>query len=200
MSGVILIAGMAKKPYLKAGYDVIGVDHGAFVCLQHGVNMSVAIGDFDSVSTEEYEKLSKNCELLKLAAHKNESDTEVAISYALKHGYDSIIVYGGLGGRLDHEMANINLMMHRNLPIILMDDHNRMQVLQEGSYQIKKEYTYLSFLPIEDSCISEEGVAYPLDHQQLNKQDIYGISNEIIDTSATITIHNGKMLMIESND
>lgn len=200
MSGVILIAGMAKKPYLKAGYDVIGVDRGAFICLQHGIHMKVAIGDFDSVSKEEYDELSKSCEMLKLPAHKNESDSEVAIDYALEHGYDSIIIYGGLGGRKDHEMANINLMMHRNLPIKLMDDQNCMQVLQEGSYRIKKEYTYLSFLPIEDSCMSEEGVAYPLDHQLLKKQDIYGISNEIVDTYATITVHKGKVLMIEAND
>ena len=70
----------------------------------------------------------------KLPSHKNETDTEVAIEAALQLGYDDIILYGGLGGRLDHEMANLHLMIYRELPLTLMNDTNIIKVLHPVSY------------------------------------------------------------------
>ena len=48
MPGVILISGLAERVYTKEGYDIIGVDHGAYICALQGVEMKAAIGDFDS--------------------------------------------------------------------------------------------------------------------------------------------------------
>ena len=46
MPGVILISGLAERVYTKEGYDIIGVDHGAYICALQGVEMKAAIGDF----------------------------------------------------------------------------------------------------------------------------------------------------------
>ena len=97
-------------------------------------------------------------------------------------------------------IANLSLLIHRNLPLILMEAKNRIRVLHQGLYKIKKEYTYLSFIPLKESIISEQGVAYPLERKKLFKEDIYAISNEIVDEYALITIHEGSVLMIEAKD
>ena len=132
---------------------------------------------------------------------ENETDTEVAIFYAMEHQYEEIILYGGLGGRIDHELANLYLLIHREYPIILMNEQNRIQLLKEGHYKVKKDaYQYLSFLALCDSCISEENVAYPLSKQEISTKDIYTVSNEIIHEEADITIHKGKVLMIQTRD
>lgn len=197
---VLLAAGMTSVVPDMMDVDYIGVDHGAVCIMKQGLPMCAAIGDFDSVSKEEYEALCAYTKVEKLPTHKNETDSEVAINYALQQGYEQIILYGGLGGRIDHEMANIHLMIQRDLPLKLMDETNEIQVLKPGTYEIEKHHKYLSFLPLEDTCISESGVAYPLDHCPLKKEDIFPMSNEILNTKAQITIHSGKVLMMQSDD
>lgn len=196
----MLIAGMATQVPLHERYDLIGVDHGAVVCMQHQQSMVCAIGDFDSIDQHEYHQLQQMCETIKLPEHKNETDTEAAIQYAISKGYQEIVLYGVLGGRKDHEMANMYLLMYRDYPLQIWDDYNRIRRIREGIYHIEKKYSYLSFLPLEPSIISEQGVAYPLKYRELTNQDIYSISNEILDHEAIVEVHRGSLLMIESND
>lgn len=201
MSKVILVAGMSKQIPVMEGYDYIGIDHGAISCIQQGISMRCAVGDFDSVSEEEKQQIQAKTNMLPLPAHKNETDTEVAVEYAMQQGYEEIILYGGLGGRIDHELANLYLIMHRELPIIIMNEQNRIQLWKQGTYQVeRKEGCYLSFLALCDSCISECGVAYPLDHCEITNRDIFTVSNEIVEKEANITIHYGKVLMMETRD
>lgn len=201
MPRVVLVCGHTTKVERLEGIDYIGVDHGAYVCAKNHIPMVYAIGDFDSVNEEEFaciKDASKTIE--KLSTHKDETDTESAILYALKKGYDDILLYGGLGGRLDHEMANLYLLMHRDYPITMINDKNRIRVFHEGIHHCKKAYTYFSFLPLEKCCISLQGFAYPLDHRILSTNDICTISNEIIDKEAQVIVHKGRILVIESDD
>lgn len=199
MPKIVLVAGMSQCPPVMDA-DYIGVDHGAVTCLEHGIPMLAAVGDFDSVTSEERCQIEKATTLIQLPSHKNETDSEVAIDYAVKHGYDDIILFGSLGGRLDHELANLHLMLYRDLPLTLMSEHNVVSVLKPGVHHVKKIFRYLSFLALEDSCISESGVAYPLDHQELSVRDIYSVSNEFLGEEAVITLHSGRMLMMQCDD
>lgn len=198
MRCAVLIAGMAKQIPCLPG-DYFGIDRGAFIALHQGITLKAAIGDFDSVSDAERSILEENCPMIVLPVHKNETDSEAAVKHVLSLGYDSIILYGGLGGRIDHELANLRLMTQRHYPLKLMNEHNQLEVLTQGTYTIPKTRKYLSFLALEPSCISEEHVAYPLDHQTVDMQDIYTISNEMEDV-ALVTIHKGRVLMIQSDD
>lgn len=196
----MLVAGLATRIPYDPTFDYVGIDHGAVSCMRQGIPLLCAIGDFDSISHIEKKELSRYTRLEHLPAHKNETDSEVGILYAMEHNYDEIILYGGIGGRMDHTLANMYLAMHRDIPLVLEDEFHYCKVLKEGVHEIPKRFTYLSFLALEDTCISEEGVAYPLDHQHITIQDIFPISNEIIKPTATITIHEGKVLMIQCMD
>ena len=90
--------------------------------------------------------------------------------------------------------------MHRDLPLILMDEHHLIMKLQKGSYQLPHRFSYLSFLALEKTVISESGVAYPLDRRMITPHDIYPISNEIIDDFAKITIHEGSVIVFQCED
>lgn len=200
MPKVILVAGMSKAIPLVENAHYIGIDHGAVCCMHQQIPMIIAIGDFDSVCAEDYEQLKKYTKVNKLSANKNETDSEEAILYALQEGYDDIVLYGSLGGRIDHELANLYLLIHRDLPITLMDEQNSIQVLKPGSYKVKKQFKYLSFLALEDSCITQSGVVYPLELCKLTTKDIFPISNEICEDFARITLHYGRMLMMQTED
>lgn len=200
MQTVVLVAGMAQRVPLLRDADYIGVDKGAMCCLRQGIPMVMAIGDFDSIDEDAFAQLKVTTAIQKLAVHKNETDSEEAIRYAMQQGYQNIILYGGLGGRVDHALANLYLLLHRQLPITLMDEHNVIKVITKGVYRVKKTHAYLSFLALEKSCISEEGVAYPLCKQEVTPNDIYTVSNEIRDVEAIITVHYGRFIMMQCED
>lgn len=197
MSQVILLAGMCEA--LPAfDDDLIGIDHGAIIAMRANRQMIAAIGDFDSVSSDELKQLETVTKLIKLNTHKNETDSEAAINYAQTLGYDEIILYGGLGGRIDHELINLSLLVHKK-GITLMNERNRIRLIEKGSYKQKKEYHYLSFIPLDECVISLKQVAYPLDHCIVHPYDTFTTSNEILD-EAEIIVHEGRLLMIECND
>ena len=200
MPKVVLVAGRAYQIPLIEHADYYGVDHGAICCMHQKIKKKKAIGDFDSITFDELEELKKNTKVIQLPTHKDETDSEAAILIAMEDGYDEIILFGGLGGRIDHEMVNLHLMLYRDYPLTLMDENNTVKVLSKGTYEVEKTHRYLSFLPLEESCITEEGVAYPLDKRKLSLQDIYTTSNEIVNEKARIIIHYGKVLMMQCND
>ena len=193
-----LVAGMSQQIPVLKDVDYIGIDSGALLCMNQNILMTYAIGDFDSISKEDFKKLKTYTTCIKLNPEKNETDSEAAILLTLEKGYDSIILYGGLGGRIDHELANLRLMIERNYPIELWNEANRLKVLNEGKYFVKKGFKYLSFLALKTSVITEKGVKYPLEKCTITPNDIFTVSNEVIE-QAEIIIHSGKVLMIESN-
>ena len=193
---IIVLGNVDHLPEIDC--DVIGVDYGAQFLAKHKISMVCAIGDFDSVSTmddiKEYAK-----EIVQLTPMKDETDCEVAIQWALSR-YSSMDVYGGLGGRMDHEYANMALLIHRKYPITYYNDCNKIYRLDSGKYLIDKDkYQYISFFPLKESCISLKGVKYPLSKQIVNSQDIYLVSNEIIDENMILEIE-GEVLVIQSSD
>ena len=199
MSVIVLVSPLSRQVPLLEGADYAGVDAGALCCMRQGIPMVFAIGDFDTAGTEKTRiALSTECHVL--PCRKNETDMESALLEAKARGYDTIILYGVLQGRFDHTMANLYLLLHRGPAIWLMDEKNRVRIIGKGVYHIRKEYRYLSFLALEDSCISESGVSYPLTRRQISVQDIYTISNEITASSARIEVHSGRLLMMECDD
>lgn len=199
MSKVMLIASCAESVPYRKDYDYIGVDKGAYIAMQAHISLRCAIGDFDSITEEQRQLLSQYTQLIALPVRKNETDSEAAIHYALEQGYEEIILYGGFGGRVDHMMANMYLLMHRTYPLALEDEHNLAQVLTPGKYTIPNKFRHLSFLALEPSVISETGVSYPLEERHINSSDIYTISNHIVDQQAEVIIHQGRVLMLQSN-
>ncbi|MDD6467541.1 MAG: thiamine diphosphokinase [Erysipelotrichaceae bacterium] len=178
--------------------DVIGVDKGAELLAEEGIPMVYAIGDFDSTSSliriQQYAK-----EIKKLPVQKNETDSEAALLWAMQY-YDHLDVYGGLQGRLDHEYANLSLLIHRKYPITLYDRQNKLERFESGMHHIYKNgYQYLSLFPLQLSTVTLNGVLYPLTEQVLRVGDIYTISNEILQESMELIL-DGEVLMIQSND
>lgn len=196
----MLIAAMSQTIKKIPDCDYVGIDRGALIAIRQQIPLLCAIGDFDSVTEAERAEISLHCPLEILPTHKDETDSEKGIFYALEHDYDEIILYGALGGRIDHTTANLYLLIHRDYPLTLMDEHHCIKKLKKGSYQFSKQFTYLSFLALEKTVISESGVAYPLHMRTITTWDIYPISNEIIGDFAQITIHEGSVIVFQCED
>ncbi len=197
MKTVYIIAGFLEEiPDVKG--DLIGVDYGAYLLAKAGLPMVFAVGDFDSVpDMGEIAKYAK--EVKKLNPVKDDSDLEEAVLFA-KERYDRMIVYGALGGRIDHEISALRLITQHKEPMEFVNAQNRVFRLDDGEFEIEKgNYTYLSFFALKESEITLEGVKYPLEDRVIVPEDLYLLSNEILGEKAKIKL-NGAVLAVQSND
>ena len=182
--------------------NYIGVDKGALTLARNGKRMLLAIGDFDSVEESDLAYIKEYSDtLLQLNPIKDDTDSEAAVMYAIEKGYQKIHLYGGLGGRLDHAMINLRLVSRFPETVYLHDQNNFIYSLAEGVHSIdKRDYTYISFFTEDKATISLEGLKYPLDKQQLTTKDTYTTSNEILEDRGIVTVHAGKVTVIQSKD
>ena len=182
--------------------NYIGVDKGALTLARNGKRMLLAIGDFDSVEESDLAYIKEYSDtLIQLNPIKDDTDSEAAVMYAIENGYHKIHLYGGLGGRLDHAMINLRLVSRFPETIYLHDQNNFIFSLGEGVHSIdKRDYAYISFFTEDEATISLEGFKYPLDKQQLTNKDTYTTSNEILEDKGIITVHAGKVTVIQSKD
>jgi thiamine pyrophosphokinase len=197
MVRALLVASMAKQlPEVDVDF-IVGIDRGALICAQKGLMMDLAVGDFDSVTKEELKLIRLHCnEVVMLNAIKDVTDSQAALAYV--DDYDEVILCGGLGGRIDHQLINIGLVK-KDIRISLWDE-NHLIFAVDGEKTIKKAgYRYLSLFACKPSVVDLIKVKYPLSNQSIDESDLYLISNEIIDEEAFIRV-KGKVLIIQSND
>ena len=186
---------------------IIGVDRGALVLIEQGIYPHLSIGDFDSVTTSELEKIKESSlELIQLPSEKDETDTEVALNYLLNKKVSSINLYGVIGGRIDHTLANIRLLLQfakKGLALTLVDKGNYLTVLAPGNHEIQSpRLPYISFFALESTVtnLTLANLKYPLINYQLKQDDIRCISNETISSSFSVSFDTGYLLMIYSQD
>ena len=199
MSKVMLVANCATSIEKEEGFHYIGIDGGALLLKEKNIEMDCAIGDFDSISIQAKKALEAFTTLHQLPTKKNESDSEYAIAYALKH-YDEVYICGVSGGRLDHFLAIYHLLAFQDYHFTIVDKQNVITKLEVGRHEIAKYKTYLSLFAVCESEITIRGVAYPLENCKLNRSDIYTLSNEICDEKAVLEITAGKLIVIQSED
>ena len=92
---------------LRSDDLVIAADGGAYHALAIGIFPHVIIGDLDSLSTDDKSRLgAAGSRIISFSSRKDETDLELALGHAVRHGATEIIVLAALGGRLDQTMAN----------------------------------------------------------------------------------------------
>lgn len=188
---------------------VIGADSGALFLLRHGVRRFVALGDFDSVSAEDAEAIRRQTASVRDfdPVMKDWTDTELAFLHAVSSGAQEIVVYGGLGTRFDHSLANVHLL-HRAAELGIRcrveDEYNRVQLVSSGeTAEIwKGRFTYVSLLPLTSAVegITLEGFQYGLRNATLRVGESRGISNQLLGSSGKVTVAKGRLLVICSRD
>lgn len=177
---------------------VICADASYEKAVRHGLTPDYIIGDFDSGSRPE----NADCTVIKYPSEKDDTDTMLCMKKAIELGYDDIVIVGGIGGRLDHTLANISALLYadeRGVKATLEGSGNKA-FIAEGDTKIKKEEnTYVSFFPItETACISLSGTKYKASDLTISQSFPIGVSNEITDDFARITVSSGKILAVIS--
>jgi len=184
----------------------IGVDRGTLVLLERHIHPIKAFGDFDSVNAEERRYIaSQDIDIDYFKSEKDYTDLEIALDWVLEHPHDACFIVGATGGRLDHMLINVQMLV-KNVPgkFLLVDKQNSVTLLCPGSYNIRKStyFPYLSLIAFSPAIagLTIEGVKYPLQQAHLQWGSSLCISNEIVDDEARITIEDGMVFCVQSTD
>lgn len=203
----------AVKYLMENEFDyIIAVDGGLKVAEQLKLVPDCILGDFDTISPLvlfRYENRD-DIEINRFMPDKDFTDTEAAIRKALEKGSITIHILGGTGTRLDHTLANIMLLqkaLDEGVEAMLVSEKNRIRLIgnKRKSIILKKDiYKYVSLIPLSDEVInvSAKGMKYNVTKHNFyrDKEISMGVSNEIVDKKAEISLEGGLMILFETND
>ena len=168
-----------------------------------GVKVNLLLGDFDSLGEEEF---PKETERLTVPAEKDFTDTQLAVETAMRKGADTVIIIGGLDGRLDHTLSNLAILedlSDKGITVYITNGQNRVRYLNSTSTLLPRSgYRYLSLLCLSEKAkgVSVEGCKYPLKNATLHRNFQYAISNEITENCALVSVRKGGIFVVESRD
>ena len=186
------------RGYLREGDFYICCDSG----LKHREGLDIVpdliVGDFDS-----YENAQLNIETITLPREKDDTDTVFAVKEALSRGFQDFLLVGVIGGRLDHTLGNVSLLLMldaQGKTATALDDFSEMEIVSGQPVQIQDCYTYFSLLNISGTAqsITIKNAKYPLDDAEITCEYQYGISNEVLPGKiAVVTVNQGRLLLIK---
>lgn len=188
-----------RETWFKVLGDCIGVETGALAILNAGYPLVYAVGDFDSVSLDEKQRILEAAHTSKVyPSQKDVSDSELAINFCLQQGYQRIYVYGALGQRVDHQQVNLSLMFNHP-QVILLDEKQSIQSYDEGEHVLNKEnYQLFSVFTYTNAVISLENCRYPLQSYEMDALTRLTLSNEWIQESVKLRVHLGRVFVVKT--
>lgn len=163
-----------------------------------GIVPDLIVGDFDSCENPHTET-----ETIVLPCEKDDTDTVFAVKEALARGFQQFLLVGVIGGRLDHTLGNVSLllMLHaRGKAAAAVDDYSEMEIVSNLPVQIDDRYAFFSLLNISGTAqgITIKNAKYPLQDAEITCEYQYGISNEVLPgRTAEVSVENGRLLLIK---
>lgn len=163
-----------------------------------GITPDLTVGDFDSHANPHLDT-----ETIVLPCEKDDTDTAFAVKEALKRGFQDFLLVGVIGGRLDHTLGNISLLLMLDTQgkyATALDDYSEMEIVSSRPVRIEDRYPFFSLLNISGQArgITIQNAKFPLSNAEITCEYQYGISNEVLPgMTAEVSVGNGRLLLIK---
>jgi thiamine pyrophosphokinase len=180
---------------------VIAADAGFAFLASRGLTPDLAVGDFDSLGSP------PECEnVIRLPRVKDDTDMAAAVREGWKRGFRVFRVYGGVGGRADHTLANVQLaagVARRGGRLFLNGRDDALTAIHDGEISFPASASGLiSVFAHSDVCegVCESGLLYSLSDARLNNCRPVGVSNEFIGKASRVSVKSGTLVLIFPKD
>ena len=176
---------------------VIAADGGYGQIKQAGMEPHLLVGDFDSM-----ERPQTACETVTLPVEKDDTDLLAAVKEGFARGYNRFVLLGCLGGeRLSHTLANVQLLAYikqRGGDGVLVLGGTRVRMLKEETvtFPVAQQGSCSVFAFSEKATVSLDGLYYPLTKGEITNAFPLGVSNHFIGKEATVTVHQGTIVVV----
>ena len=176
---------------------VIAADAGFRYLERQKISADHIIGDFDSLSY-----IPRTPNVIVLNPEKDVTDMSAAVSIGIEKGYDLFHLYGGTGGRIDHTIANLQLLADlasRGKQGFLFDRDNVITAIRNTTLsfsEIPSGYVSVFSHSEQSTGVYLKGVKYELENATLKNTFPLGVSNEFTGKPSRITVKNGTLLIV----
>lgn len=194
-----------KTPAAPQGALVIAADGGLDHVRAAGAAPDLVIGDFDSVSrapgSGNAEDGNADDRVVRLPAEKDETDMHSAVVLGWMHGARRFDIHGGMGGRVDHTFANMQLLadvaLHGGIAM-MHGDGTVVTAIADGALSFPAwpagNGLMVSVFAHSDRArhVTIAGFKYEVDDTTLTNTHALGVSNEFLPSSpAVIAVGDG---------
>lgn len=195
---ILVVAGGVAAPaeVRAAAHDadfVIAVDHGFSLAQTAGIHVDLLMGDLDSLASAPSGVL-----IVRVPEEKDATDLELALDHAASLSPERIVVVGAFGARLDHTLANANLLEKYDVPIVLWHGQVRAYLVTQCVEISAQPGDLVSLIPLsaEAKGIDTQGLRYALAEGSLRRASTRGVSNEVVGLPCRVEVRQGKLLLI----
>ena len=186
------------RPYPVQGDCVIAADLGFDSLMAYGVKPDLAVGDFDSLGHR-----PNHPNVIQLPTEKDDTDRIYALRKGIELGYRRFILLGGVGGRLEHTLGNLQLLdwlAGLGGQGFLVGEKTAATGIRDGR-RLAFPASMSGSLSVLCSSGTAEGVdliglKYPLDKHTLTSQFPLGLSNQFLGQEATVSVERGSLLLL----
>ena len=188
------------------GAPVVAADKGLEHALALGLEVTVAVGDFDSASPEAVAVAEAAGTRVERHPHeKDATDLELALDLAAAMDPERILVLAGTGGRLDHELAALLLLgsdRYAGAQVDALVGAARVHVVRGSRSLDGAPGEVVTLLAVHGPAhgVTTEGLTYPLRGETLEPGSSRGVSNVFAARTATVSLEHGVLLAIVPGD
>lgn len=183
--------------------DIAEITETDVICADGGVRHLksrrpiAVVGDFDSTVGI----ISSDVPLISFPAEKNETDGQLALDYAKAQGYGKAVIYGALGGRIEHILGNIGLLEYaRKIGLNAFIKEPTLKItLFDASFTVQADagdtlsvFSFGGGVTVKHS----RGLYYPLENLYLPSGTNRGISNIAVKEEIGLDFDDGRLLVI----
>ena len=187
------------------GAIVIAADGGVQHAVRLGLEISIVIGDLDSLDEEESMALkSTGTDMVRVAAQKDETDLELALLHATEIGVRDAVVLGAFGNRIDMCLSNLLLLSHSSFLSAHIEywyDRQTAWLIRPPGDEIQGQSgDTLSLIPFAGDAegITTHELYYPLKDEKLVFGPARGISNVLTASVARVELSSGTLIAVHS--
>ena len=198
---------VGSLPYNPDTDYVIAADGGLMYCGVLELEPDLILGDFDSLDGEYAEALEAIRaqlpeKVITLPVEKDDTDMLAAVKHGLKLGYRSFRLYGANGGRLEHTIANIQVLKYlkeQDAVGYIMDGTGMILLAQNETITFRDTMDgYVNIFSLNEKAhgVTIRGLKYELKYATLTNAMPLGISNEFVGVQSEVSVKDGTLLII----
>lgn len=178
---------------------VVAADSGYDNAVNSGYRVDVLIGDLDSLETE---LIPNHVIVERYPIDKDATDLELALSRVLGEHPQRLVVVGGGGGRLDHELGVALLLASERWSSIeeidWFSDRAWVHVIHRRRSFHGDVGATVSLIPVGGDVggVRTRGLKWELEDETLPQGTSRGVSNEFSSPVAEVTVGEGVLLAV----
>ena len=179
---------------------IIAADAGYKYLQEAGITPNMVVGDFDTLKY-----VPDHPNIIQLKPEKDITDTWEAVTQGLEKGYKEFHLYACMGGRVEHSIANIQLLTRiaeEGGKGYLYDDKNVLTVIIDSDINfVEREEGFISVFSFADKSIGVyiSGLKYEIENAELTNRFPLGVSNEFVGKPSRIGVEKGILLIVFPN-